>query len=143
MFKFSSNFLASYTIAAILGSLLFASTASAEIYYRWVDKDGSTKYTLNPPAKGQGTIIRRVYVDGTPLPISNTPTTNLNGQPNSAENQQTQNGQAVGQVAPNVNSTAVNSTVTPTPAQAITPPPANRLIVPSQDQSRPVFDNQR
>lgn len=164
--KSCSILTASTGLALMLSSLLLSSNVmAADTYYRWVDKDGSTKYTLTPPPKRTGKAVRTVKVDTTPVMASTAPVNN-NGQqnpnPNSADAQQTasanaalnghqptQNQQANGQgtATPSPNSAAINNTAPPNsvPAApaitAITPPPANRVIVPTQAEARPVFEN--
>lgn len=152
-------------LIAGLGTLALFSSAHAATFYKWVDKAGSTHYTQTPPGRSAVRAAKKVYIDdqapSTPAPAANVPatgesSTNVNGNSTSAMNS-TQLATAANNAAVPGNGQQVTQTTTqaapspaaPAPAQAapqpqpvitpVSPPPANRLIVPTQDQSRPAF----
>jgi hypothetical protein len=121
--------------SVLTGALLCAATlssAQAVQFYKWIDKNGSTHYTQEHPGKNASKIIKTVLVDDTPPPASSTPTpasiaTNAE-QPSTAPDQANNSTSSVPQAQQ--------------PSVTITRPPANHLIQPSQEQSRPAFSNQ-
>lgn len=129
-------------LAASLGFCLGSASASAETFYKWVDKDGSTHYTQTPPSKKGAKATRKVFIDDM-APASSTPATN-------AVNANTPNGQPASNQTSNMDSnqlaTAATNGSVPTPQTttnsgitAITPPPAGGMITPDQSQIRPAF----
>lgn len=50
-------------LAASLGLCLGSPSASAETFYKWVDKDGSTHYTQTPPTKKGAKATKKVFID--------------------------------------------------------------------------------
>lgn len=142
--------------AASLGTLVLAQSASAETFYKWVDKAGSTHYTQTPPGKNSAKSAKKVYIDdqAPPTPVApantenstnnaNTGTSNSGNATSVMDANQLANAATNGSV-PNTNGQqqAPQATTAPQPQPVITPitpPPANRLIVPTQDQTRPAF----
>ncbi|WP_034279130.1 DUF4124 domain-containing protein [Alkanindiges illinoisensis] len=149
-----------FLFTASLTTLVLAQSASAETFYKWVDKAGSTHYTQTPPGKNSAKSAKKVYIDdlAPPTPVApantensnsnaNTGTTNGNSNSGNATSvmdaNQLANAATNGSV-PNTNGQqqAPQTTTAPQPQPVITPitpPPANRLIVPTQDQTRPAF----
>lgn len=147
-------------LATCIGSLLFLNSVSAQTYYKWVDKAGSTHYTQTPPPGSLARKAKAVQVDETPVPqyASNNQSNNL--ETNNGSNTSVLNANQLAQAAnagsvPNSPPQVAQPTnpqpmVQPAPRQnnvngrsrPITPPSANRLITPTQDQSRPAFSEQ-
>ncbi|RYY80447.1 MAG: DUF4124 domain-containing protein [Moraxellaceae bacterium] len=132
-------------LLASLGTLVVMQAASAETFYKWVDKDGSTHYTQTPPGKNGVKSAQKVYIDDlappTPVALANTENGNSNGNPTSVmDSNQLANAANNGSV-PNGSGRQIPQSMPQSQPMItpITPPPANRLIVPTQDQSRPVF----
>lgn len=150
--RLSSVFL--FTVG--LSTLVLAQSASAETFYKWVDKAGSTHYTQTPPGKNSAKSAKKVYIDdlAPPTPVA---TTNTENSTNNANTGNSNNGNATSVMDANqLANAATNGSVPNTNGQQqapqattapqsqpvitpITPPPANRLIVPTQDQTRPAF----
>ncbi len=152
-------------LLACLGSALLINSASAQTFYKWVDKAGSTHYTQTPPPGNLAKKAKTVQVDETPVSQYSTNNSNANGNTTESSNSNNATGLNSNQLAqtanagsipdlpqnlsrPTINNNANNSTSNsqptprsaPSPAfQSITPPPDNRLITPSQDQVRPAF----
>lgn len=127
-------------LAASFGLCLGSTSVSAETFYKWIDKDGSTHYTQTPPTKKGAKATKKVFIDNmaptTPTPAPNTANTNNpNGQP--ATNQ-TSNMDS-NQLATAANNGAVPSSAPQTTLTSITAPPAGGLITPDQSQIRPAF----
>ncbi len=139
-----------FILAASLGALLWSHGVAAETFYKWVDKDGSTHYTQTPPGKNGVRSAKKVYIDdlAPPTPVATTNSENRDGNLTSTmDANQLANAANNGSI-PNSNGQQIPQTVTVPQSQPqqvitpITPPPANRLIVPAQDQVRPVFSEQ-
>lgn len=142
--------------AASLGTLVLAQSASAETFYKWVDKAGSTHYTQTPPGKNSAKSAKKVYIDDQAPPTPVAPA-NTENSTNNANNGTSNSGNATSVMDANqLANAATNGSVPNTNGQQqapqattasqpqpvitpITPPPANRLIVPTQDQTRPAF----
>lgn len=142
--------------AASLSTLVLAQSASAETFYKWVDKAGSTHYTQTPPGKNSAKTAKKVYIDDlappTPVAPANTENNTNNANTGNSNNGNATSVMDANQLAnaatngsvPNTNGQqqAPQATTAPQPQPVITPitpPPANRLIVPTQDQTRPAF----
>lgn len=142
--------------AASLGTLVLAQSVNAETFYKWVDKAGSTHYTQTPPGKNSAKSAKKVYIDdqAPPTPVApantenstnnaNTGTSNSGNATSVMDANQLANAATNGSV-PNTNGQqqAPQATTVSQPQPVITPitpPPANRLIVPTRDQTRPAF----
>ena len=156
-------------LMAVLGSAVLINSASADTFYKWVDKSGSTHYTQTPPPRNLAKKAKTVQVDSAPPPQSYANNVNANtADANNPNNPNTASGLNATQLAQAANSGAVpnaqphpsvqnniaetnNRVPTSQPVQRsapapviqpITPPPANRLIQPSQSQVRPAFSDQ-
>lgn len=147
-------------LMACLTTSLLLNQASAQTFYKWVDKAGSTHYTQTPPPGSLAKKAKTVQVDDvTPAPNYSNNTSNTNNASDAAPNNATTaSGLNANQLAQAANSGAVpngqpnmqqppaqnnvppsnslnanpsNSRVTNTPPpQRITPPPVLQSITP-------------
>lgn len=129
-------------LAASLGLCLGSPSASAETFYKWVDKDGSTHYTQTPPSKKGAKATKKVFIDdmapAMPTPAPNAANANNpNGQPATNQTSNMDSNQ-LATAATNGSVPASQSTVD-SGIIPITPPPAGGLITPDQSQIRPAF----
>lgn len=138
-----------FMLVAAFSTIIYGQSAAAETFYKWVGKDGSTHYTQTPPGKNGVRSAKKVYIDdlAPPTPVAPANAENSNGTANSTptsvmDANQLANAANNGSI-PNSNGQQIPPAVTaPQPQPVITPvtpPPANRLIVPTQDQTRPAF----
>lgn len=134
---------------ASLSTLVLVQSANAETFYKWVDKDGSTHYTQAPPRKTSVRSAKKVYIDdqAPATPAANMPANGENNNNTTGNSTPVMNANQLATAAnnasvPNVSNSAQPASSPAAPQQVITPiiaPPANRLIVPTQDQARPAF----
>lgn len=137
--KILHKFVPALTLIALTATTI--NSAQATQFYKWIDKTGTTHYTQEHPGKKAVKILKNVMTDDTPPPsvMPMTPASTMpSGNPaeqnaNPATNQQTNTSTPV--------DPAAQPAVAPqqAPSLIVTPPPQNRLITPTQEQSRPTF----
>ncbi|XID74248.1 DUF4124 domain-containing protein [Alkanindiges sp. WGS2144] len=137
-------------LALGLGTVLFAGTANAQAFYKWVDKDGSTHYTQTPPPGSRGKNIKRIVVDdmapATPTAARETSADSASNSNAPGNSSQLAQAATAGSIPDNRQTPQPAPATTNQPSQqptanipVITPPPANRLITPEQEEVRPAF----
>lgn len=119
------------TVMALSAALI--NSVQAVQFYKWIDKNGSTHYSQEHPGKNAVKIVKTVLVDDTPPPIV------TSSVPNPVSDQTTTTSNQPENASGNPTPQQTAQPVAQPPVLSITPPPANKLIQPSQEQTRPAF----